>query len=199
MATQTKTPNESADRQSGTLMSALGLSCMAAALLSGVLKGLWELSHPILVDALAFASASSTRLLAYGALEVIKSAGFLAGLFGFYLFATKRGTVLKIFMTLALLGGIFFAAVWLIMAVTARHTLVYVLGGMWYQIIAPVALGVAALFGRRISWWQSVWAILVGVVNSQIFRVLGPGKALLVQGVIWLVFGYIVYSFSRRS
>lgn len=186
-------------RAQARLISVLGLSCMAAAILSGILKGLWELSRPILVDTQTFASAPNAQLLGYGVLEVIKSIGLLAGLFGFYSYATKRGTVLRIFMGLATLGGIFFAAVWVIMAFTARFTIVYVLGGMWYQMIAPVALGIAALFARRIPWWQSVLAIVVGVVNSQIFPLLGPGKAMVVQGIIWLIFGYVVYSFSRRA
>src|SRR5205085_7237458 len=100
----------------------------------------------------------------------------------------------KLFMGLAVLGGVFFAVVWMWMAVTTRFTIVYVLGGMWYQMIAPVALGVAALFARRISRWGGAWAIVVGILNSQIFPLLGPGRAMLVQGVIWLAFGWIVYS-----
>ena len=185
--------------QRENLIAWLGLSCMAAALLSGTLKGIWELSRPILVNPQTFASASPAQLWAYGILEVIKSAGFLAGLYGFYLCATKRGAVMKVFMGLAILGGIFFAVVWMWIAVTTRFSIVYVLGGMWYQMIAPVALGVAALFARRVSWWAGAWAIVVGVLNSQIFTLLGPGRAMVVQGVIWFVFGYIVYSFRRRA
>jgi hypothetical protein len=67
----------------------------------------------------------------------IKSAGFLAGLFGLFIAATKRGWILKIFMGLAVMGGVFFAAVWLVIAATGQFTLVYVLGEMWYQMIAP--------------------------------------------------------------
>src|SRR5689334_18508012 len=167
----------------------LGISCMAAALLSGILKGIWELVHPILVNSRAFASASPAQLWSYGVLEVIKSAGFLAGLYGFYLCATKRGMVVKIFMWLAVLGGLFFAVVWMWIAATANFTIVYVLGGMWYQWFAPIALGVAALFARRISWSGGAWAIVVGILNAQIFPLLGPTRAMIVQGVIWLAFG----------
>ncbi len=183
----------------GDLIARLGLACMAAALLSGILNGIWELASPTFVDPQTFASAPPAKLFGHSILEVIKAAGFLAGLFGFYLCATKRGVVTKVFMVLAVLGGIFYAGVQLWIATTARFTLMYVLGGMWYQMIAPVALGVAALFVRRVSWWKGAWAIAVGVVNSQIFPLLGPAKALLVQGIIWLVFGYLVYGFRRRA
>lgn len=199
MTVKTETLDGASIKQRGNLIAWLGLSCMAAAFLSGILQGLWELSRPILIDPQAFASASPAQLWGYGILAIIKSAGFLAGLYGFYLCATKRGIVTKIFMGLAVLGGLFFAAVWMWMAITTRLTIVYVLGGMWYQMAAPLALGIAALFARRVSWWPGVWAIVLGILNSQIFPLLGPGKAMLAQGVIWLAFGYVVYSFRRRE
>jgi hypothetical protein len=197
MTAEAETVNDASLFQRRDLIAWLGLSCMAAALLSGILKGLWELSRPILAGPQTFASASPVQLWTYGILEVIKSAGFLAGLYGFYLCATKRGLVVKLFMGLAVLGGVFFAVVWMWMVVTTRFTIAYVLGGMWYQMIAPVVLGVAALFARRISWWGGAWAIVVGVLNSQIFPLLGPGRAMVVQGVIWLAFGWLVYSFRQ--
>jgi hypothetical protein len=167
-------------------------------LLSGVLKGFWELSRPILSDPQALALAPPAQLWSYGILEVIKSAGFIAGLYGFYLCATKRGVVVKIFMALAVLGGLFFAAVWMWIAATTHFTIVYVLGGMWFQWFAPIALGIAALFARRIAWWGAVWTIVVGILNAQIFPLLGPAKAMIVQGVIWLAFGWLVYSLRAR-
>ncbi len=194
-----ETPPDASLAERGDLIARLGLACMAAALLSGVLNGIWELTSPTLVDPQTFASTPPAKLWAHSILEVIKAAGFLAGLFGFYLRATKRGVVTKVFMVLAVLGGIFYAGVQVWIAATAHFTIVYVLGGMWYQMIAPVALGVAALFARRVSWWKGAWAVAVGVVNSQIFPLLGPAKALLVQGIIWLVFGYLVYGLRRRA
>jgi len=172
----------------------LGLSCMAASLLSGILKGLWELSRPILHTPQTLVLAPPAQLWTYSLLEVIKAIGFPAGLYGFYLCATKRGPVVKIFMGLAVLGALFFAVVWIWIPAASRVTLVYVLGGMWFQWFAPIALGVAALFARRTSWWMGAWAIVLGVLNSVIFPLLGPGMALVVQGVIWLAFGYVVFS-----
>jgi hypothetical protein len=181
------------------LVARLGLACMVAAILSGILQGVWELTHPILATVATFAAASSAQRWAYGILAAIKSVGFLAGLFGLLIVATRRGWLLKIFMGLAVMGGVFFAAVWLVMAATGQFTIVYVLGGMWYQMIAPVVLGIAALRWRYIAWWKGVWAIIVGILNSQIFMLLGSGMALLVQGVIWLILGYIVYTSRRRA
>lgn len=191
-------PDNASLNQNGNLIARLGLACMLAAFLSGVLKGLWELSNPILNDAQTFAVASPVQLWGYGILEICKSAGFLAGLYGFYLYATRRGKVIKTFMGLAVLGATFFAAVWMWMAVTKNFTLMYVLGGMWYQMIAPVALGVAALFARRAAWWIGAAAIIVGVLNSQIFPLLGPGRAMVAQGIIWIIFGYLIYSFRHK-
>ena len=181
------------------LVAQLGLACMVAAILSGILQGLWEMAHPILIPGSAFASASATQRWGYGILSAIKSVGFLAGLFGLFMVATNRGRILKIFMGLAVMGGVFFAAIWLNIAATGHFTLAYVLGGMWYQMIAPVALGIASLRARRIAWWKGVWAIVVGVVNSQIFTLLKPEMALVVQGVIWLILGYIVYTSRSRA
>jgi hypothetical protein len=181
------------------LVTQLSLACMVAAILSGILQGLWEMQHPILITDSTFAAASAAQRWGYGILSVIKSVGFLAGLFALFLVATKRGWILKIFMGLAVLGGVFFAAVWLIMAATAQHTIIYVLGGMWYQMIAPVALGIAALLAQRVAWWAGVWAILVGILNSQIFVRLKPDMALLVQGIIWLILGVMVYISRRRA
>jgi hypothetical protein len=194
MTTEAQTTRDASRVTETGLIAWLGTSCMAAAFASSIGKGIWELARPALINAETFAAAPRAQLWAYGLLEVIKSAGFLAGLFGFYLCATKRGRVVKFFMGLAVAGGAFFSAVWLMMAVTTRFTMIYVLGGMWYQMVAPVALGIAALAARRVARWKAVLVIAVGVVNSQIFTLLGAGRAMLVQGLVWLALGYVVYT-----
>jgi hypothetical protein len=181
--------------ETGNMIGWLGVSCMTAAILSGILKGVWEITNPILEDPATFAFANPTQLWGYGLLEVVKAVGFLGGLFGFYLYATKRGMIMNVLMGLAGLGAIFFAVVWMVMASSSRFTLVYVMGGVWFQVVAPIALGIAAIFARRIPWWQSAVPIVVGILNAQLFALLGPGPAMLVQGVIWLGFGYLVHSF----
>lgn len=157
------------------------------------------MASPNYFDPQTFAASPEAQRLGHGLLEVIKTAGFLAGLFAFWLAATGRGLATKIFLVLAVLGGVFFAGVQVWIAVTGRFTLLYVLGGMWYQMVAPVALGVAALFARRISRWQAAWPIAVGLINSQIFALFPPGYALIIQGVIWLVFGVLVYRLQRTD
>lgn len=182
------------------LIERLGLACMIAAILSGVLQGLWEMAHPILVTESTFAASSSAfQRWGYGILAVVKSAGFLAGLFGLLMAATNRGLALRIFMGVAVMGGVFFAAVWLVIAVNGKFTFAYVLGGMWYQMIAPVVLGIAALVRRRVAWWIGVCAIVVGLLNTQIFVRFVPAVALIVQGIIWLVLGFTVYISQRRA
>ncbi len=181
------------------LVARLSLTCMAAAILSGIVQGLWEMQRPILITSSTFASASAAQRWGYGLLSAIKSVGFLAGLLALFLVATERGRILKIVMGLAVVGGVFFAAVWLVMAATKQFTLVYVLGGVWYQMIAPVALGIAALRARRLAWWAGAWAIAVGILNSQAFGLLRTDIALMVQGVIWLILGYVVYISRPRA
>lgn len=181
------------------LVERLCWACIVAAVLSGILQGLWEMAHPILLTESTFATASAAQRWGYGISSVIKSVGFLAGLFGLFLVATKQGWIVKIFMGLAVMGGVFFAAVWLVMAATTHFTLVYVLGGMWYQMIAPVALGIAALHARRVAWWVGVYAIVVGILNSQIFMLFKPDMALVVQGISWLILGYLVYASRSRA
>lgn len=172
---------------------------MVAAVISGIFQGVWEMARPILITSDTFASAPASQRWGYAMLSVIKSAGFFAGLFGLFKIATKRGRIVTIFMVLAVLGAIFFGAVWLIMAASREHTIVYVLGGLWYQMVAPVVLGIASLWRNLISRWVSMWAIIVGILNSQIFARLGPALALVVQGVIWLILGYMVYVSASRA
>jgi hypothetical protein len=171
----------------------LGAACMLAAVVTGIVSGLWELAQPILTSDAVFAAAPPAQRWAYAVLQLGKSAGFLAGLFGIYALATRRGLILKTVMVLAAAGATFFAAVWLAMAYSAHHTLLYVLGGLWYQMLAPIALGIAALSTRRIAAWQGVWLIVVGILNAVIFPPLGPAVAQIVQGVIWLPVGWFVY------
>ncbi|HEX9940877.1 MAG TPA: hypothetical protein VGG03_02575 [Thermoanaerobaculia bacterium] len=182
--------------QSRESVRILGIACMTAAVVTGFLSGAWELKDPILTSGEVFAAAPALQRWAYGILQLLKSAGFMAGLYGFYAIATRRGPVLRAIMVLAAIGAAFFAAVWLVMAFTGRHTLLYVLGGLWYQWIAPLALGIAALRVRRVVAWKGVWLIAVGVLNAVIFPPLGPGMAQIVQGALWLPVGWFVYQAS---
>ncbi|MCA1817102.1 MAG: hypothetical protein LC746_11965 [Acidobacteria bacterium] len=175
----------------------LGVACMAAALLTGVGAGVWELARPILTDQAALDAAPRLQLWAYGVMQLVKSAGFLAGLYGFYFRATRRGRVVTFFLGLAVAGAAFFSAVWLWIAASSHFTIIYVLGGMWYQMIAPVVLGVAALLAHRVARWKAALVAVVGLMNMFIFGRFGVARASIIQGVIWLALGYVVYSCGR--
>jgi len=58
---------------------------------------------------------------------------------------------------------------------------------------------VATLITRRMAWWIGVYSIIVGILNSQIFMLLKADMALLVQGVLWLIFGYLVFISRHRA
>ena len=180
---------------------------MAAALLSAFVLGASEHAHPFFGRARYQVLALPLQRWAYAAVQTLKAFGFLAGLFGFFLAATRRGVILKIIMALATVGAIFFGFVWIMIAVTARDDAIYILrhpigsdlhsnGGAFFLWLAPIALGIAALFANRISRWWSVWPIITGLVGFRIFGFFTPGVALIVEGLIWLVFGYIVYLHS---
>jgi|ERR1041385_2645806 len=177
----------------------LAVACMVAAILSGIVAGLWEIAQPILTTKDTFGSGPPAQRWGYALLSVIRSVGFFAGLFGLYQIGTNRGRVVTVFMLLAALGAVFFAVVWLYMAATGEVRMVYVLGGLWYQWIAPVAVGIAALRARRVSIWLALWSIVVGIVNSQIFMLFRVSNALLLQGVVWLILGYMIYASTKQS
>jgi hypothetical protein len=183
---------------------------MAAAILSGLFLGSWEMARPVFGGARhSLNPASPAQLWSYGVLQTFKSVGFVAGLFGFFLVATRRGSPLKIIISLAAVGGMFYSIVWIMIAVTARDDAIYVLnrpigsdahsnGGFLFLWIAPIAIGGEALFARRISRWKSMWVIFVGLIGPRIFGLFAPGVALMIEGVIWLALGYIVY-ISRKD
>jgi len=77
------------------LIGKLALACMAAAVLSGTILGTWEMVHPFFGHSRYRVVAPPPQLWTYAALQAIKSFGFLAGLFGFFLVATRRGILLR--------------------------------------------------------------------------------------------------------
>jgi hypothetical protein len=175
-----------------------GYLCVAAAILGGIGAGLWELLHPILQTDVALATADVQRW-GNSALQVFKTIGFVAGLWGFATVATRRGRITRTVLTLAALGGAFYAAVFLWIAVSRHLTLLYVLGGLWYQWVAPVTIGIAALRARRVPNAVSIWVIIVGVLNAVIFGPLGPAVAQIVQGVIWLPIGLVPVRYATST
>jgi hypothetical protein len=192
------------------LIKWLAFSCMLAAIFSSLSLAVWEHWQPFFGHTRYQVVAPAVQRWSYAILQCVKSVGFLAGLLGFFLVATRRGILLKIIMGLAALGGTFYAIVWIMIALAARDDAIYLFkhpigsdahsnGGALFLWLAPIALGVAALSAHRISRWKSMWAILAGLLGSQIFGLLEPRVALMIEGAIWLVFGYIVHTFGTGS
>jgi hypothetical protein len=150
------------------LIRALGLACVATALLSSLMPGLWELAWPMSRGArYTFTPTFPAQLWVFATLQALKPAGFIAGLFGLYLAATRRGFLLKVISALAVAGGVFYALVWTMIAVTGRDDAIYLgsrpigsdahtNGGMLFLWLLPIAIGFAALVARRIPRWQAV-------------------------------------------
>ena len=180
-------------------LNACALACIAAAFLTGIVHGAVELAHPILQHRAAFTSADALQLWGNALSAILKSAGFLAGLWAMYAYGTKRGIVVRIFWILAVLGGIVFSGIWVYIAATWKFTILYVLGGAWYQMIAPVAFGIAGLVSRRMPAVIGITGIVVGLVNSQIFALLGPAHALIVQGIVWMILGATLFMFRSSA
>jgi len=185
----------------------LGVACIAASLLSAIVLGMWEHAHPFFGHARYLVVAPPLQRWVYAAVQSLKAFGFLAGLLGFFFVATRRGVILKIIMGLATVGAIFFAFVWIMIAVNDRDDAIYIAGhpigsdmhsngGALFLWLAPLAFGIAGLFAKRISRWHSAWPIIMGLVGFRIFGLFPPGIALIVEGFVWLVFGYIVYVHS---
>src|SRR5215471_1573699 len=154
----------------------LGVVCMVAALLSAFVLGFWEHTHPFFGHARYLVIAPPAQRWAYAAVQSLKAFGFLAGLFGFFFVATRRGVLLKIIMGLATVGAFFFAFVWIMIAANDRDDAIYIArhpigsdlhsnGGALFLWLAPVALGIAGLFAKRISRWQSAWPIIMGLIG----------------------------------
>ena len=82
---------------------------MATALLSSVVLGVLELMHPVFSGGRRYTlSAAPLQLWTYGALQILKPAGLVAGLDGFSRIATHRGPIIKFVLILAAIGGAFY-------------------------------------------------------------------------------------------
>ena len=170
------------------LATSLGFACMITALLPSALLGLLELAHPAFTGRRYTLTPAAMQLWVYAALQALKPAGFLAGLYGFFLIATRRGRLLTFILALTVIGGAFYAVVWIMIAVMGRDDAIYIgnraigsdahsNGGMLFLWLAPVAIGVAAVLVRDIARWKAAWPVAVGVLGSQLFGLLAPGLA----------------------
>jgi hypothetical protein len=183
----------------------LAIACIGTALLSSIGLGFWDLIHPMFAGPrYTLTPASPVQLWSYAVLQALKPIGFFAGLYGFFLVATREGKLLKIILALAVIGGVMYGVVWLMIAVTGRDDALYIgtralgsdghsNGAALFLWLAPLALGIAAWFTRRVGRWQAAWVAAAGLVGSQLFGLFTPGVALIVEGILWLGLGATVY------
>jgi hypothetical protein len=185
----------------------LGLACVLTAVFAGILLGVWERAHPVFSGHGRFTltPSSALQLWTFGTLQAVKAAGFIAGLVGIYLGATHRGVFLRVVLGLAAVAGVFFAFTWIMIAITGRDDALYIAGravgsdartngGAIFLWLTPIVLGVASLRTKRIAVWKSVWLIATGVIGSRLFAQFVPGTALVAEGALWIVVGYIAYA-----
>ncbi|MFL5638411.1 MAG: hypothetical protein ACJ78M_03480 [Gemmatimonadaceae bacterium] len=188
----------------------LGLACIATAVTADILLGVWERAHPIFsgVGRFTLTPSSALQLWTFGTLQAVKAAGFVAGLVGIYLGATRREAYLRVVLVLAAIAGAFFAFTWMMIAISGRDDAIYIAGravgsdartngGAIFLWLTPIVLGVATLRSRRIAVWKSLWLIATGVIGSRLFAQFVPGTALVAEGALWIVVGYIAYGGGR--
>jgi hypothetical protein len=183
----------------------LALACAGTAVFSSIGLGFWDLIHPMFAGPrYTLTPGSPVQLWSYGVLQAFKPIGFLAGLYGFFLVATRQGGVLKIILALAAIGGVVYGVVWLMVAITGHDDALYIgnralgsdghsNGGALFLWLTPLALGIGAWFAQRVGRWQAAWVTLTGLLGARLFGMFPPGIALIVEGVLWLGVGVIIY------
>jgi hypothetical protein len=193
------------------LIRVLGSTCVAIAVVSGLLLGLWELVQPVFGHGrYTINPVSAMHLWTFCILQAVKPLGFISGLLGLFFGATRHGVLLRLIVALAAGGGAFYATVWIMIAVARRDDAIYIghraigsdahtNGGILFLCVAPIAIGIAALVAHRIARWKSAWVIATGLLDSQIFGLLAPGAALMIEGVLWLVVGRMVVAADRPA
>lgn len=186
--------------------SVAGILCAGTALISAALLGGLETWHPVFsgVARYALTPASPAQLWVYAIVQAMKAATFTGALAALLVVATRRGPIATGVVGLAALGAVFFAFVWVMIAVTGRDDAVYIAGhaigsdgrsngGLFAFWIAPIVLGISALRAHRIPGWQATWIIVTGVAGARLFGMFPVSIALIIEGVLWLVVGTIVY------
>jgi hypothetical protein len=189
-----------------------GAFCAATALASAVVLGGLESWHTVFsgTSRYALTPAAPAQLWVYGILQAVKAFAFSAALVGVWWLGTRRGLVATVMIVLAAAGAVFFAVVWILIAMTGRDDALYVAGraigsdgrtngGLLFLWLAPVVLGISALVARRVPRWQAVWLIATGILGARLFGMLPVSVAFLIEGVLWGVVGWIVYSAARTS
>lgn len=130
--------------------------------------------------------------------QLLKSVAFLSVLYGVFFVGTRRGRLLWMVMAAATAGALWYGGYWVWMTNTGHFSFAFVPGGLWYQWVAPFALGIGVLRVRKLTRGLGVLLIVTGLINSVIF-VFGAAGGQVVQGTLWFLLGWSLYSTARNS
>lgn len=128
-----------------------------------------------------------------GLCHLLKSLGFLGVLYGVFFAGTRRGWWLWLVMAMATTGACWYGGYWVWMTITGRFSFAFVLGGLWYQWVAPLALGIGVLRAHKLAKALGILLIVTGLVNSFIY-VFGAAGGQVVQGTLWAMVGWAIFN-----
>ena len=178
----------------------LGLIGVAAGIFGAAL-GLLEYLAPVLANypsSLAtptpeFNQASPVwQRVLVGLGHLLKSLAFLSVLYGVFFTGTRQGRLLWLVILAATAGALWYGGYWVWMTNTGKFSFAFVSGGLWYQWVAPVALGLGVLRARQLAKSLGILLIVTGLINSIIF-VFGAAGGQIVQGTLWCLIGWALY------
>lgn len=124
--------------------------------------------------------------------HLLKSLAFLTVLYGMFFAGTRQGRLLWLVMAAATGGALWYGGYWVWMTNTGQFSFAFVPGGLWYQWVAPVALGIGVLRARKLAKSLGVLLIVTGLINSIIY-VFGAAGGQIVQGTLWFLIGWSLY------
>lgn len=178
----------------------LGLIGLAVGVFGAAL-GLLEYLAPVLVN---YPSSLATptpdfnqaapvwERIMVGPGHLLKSLAFLSVLYGVFFTGTRQGRLLWLVMLAATAGALWYGGYWIWMTSTGQFSFAFVSGGLWYQWVAPVALGSGVLRARKLAKSLGILLIVTGLINSIIF-VFGAAGGQIVQGALWCLIGWALY------
>jgi hypothetical protein len=188
-----------------------GAACAIMAAASAALLGGLELWHPVFSGKARFelTPSGAWQLWIYGIAQATKAALFTSAIAAAAVVSTRRGPVVRAVVSLAVVGAIAFAIVWIMIAITGRDDAIHLgrsaigsdgrsNGALLCLWLAPFVTGTAALGSGRVPKWHGVWMILTGLLGMRIFAAAPVGIAFIVEGVLWGVLGLNVWRVAHR-
>jgi len=130
--------------------------------------------------------------------HLLKSLAFLSVLYGVFFAGTRKGRLLWLAMAAATAGALWYGGYWVWMTNTGHFSFAFVAGGLWYQWVAPLALGIGVLRAKKLAKGLGLLLIATGLINSFIV-VFGAAGGQIVQGTLWFFIGWTIYRGARKA